>query len=419
MIYKKYNNNSFNLYTIKTDKFKSCYMEIIFYKEIEKNDITKEIVLSNMLFHSNKKYNKRKYVVEHLEDLYNAKMYSSTSRVGNLRTINFMYSFIDPMYAEKNYLKEAISFPFEMLFNPNIKNEEFDNRTLKIIKSRILADILNQKDDVQSYSIKKALEHTSKDILASLNLNGNIKDLNKINPSNLVDDFKNLFIKYQCDIYLIGNLDMDKTNILIKDLFDNDIIKTNKLKLNCEVNNKLKGKIINEKKTYEQSNLVCVYNLNNLTNKEKNYTFNIFNALFGSDSLSNKLYKNLREDNYLCYNISSFYNKYDNLLIITTGINKKNKSKAIRLIKKSLKEMVVGKFSDKEVDNAISLTMNNLRASLDNQSIIINNYFFNNLDNSPLIKERLENQDNINKKDIIVLSKKIKLLTIYFLEGTN
>ena len=30
MIYRKFESNTYNIYTIKTDKFKTCHMEIIF-----------------------------------------------------------------------------------------------------------------------------------------------------------------------------------------------------------------------------------------------------------------------------------------------------------------------------------------------------------------------------------------------------
>src|SRR5574344_1040661 len=140
MIYKEYKNDSYNLYTIKTDKFKTCHMEVIFYEDIKKDKITITNVLTDMLVHSSSKYPKRKNVVEKLEDLYNANFFSIAGRVGNLRTYNFVYNFIDPLYADKSYLKEVIKFPFEMLFNPHIKNDEFDLRTLKIIKNRNQAD---------------------------------------------------------------------------------------------------------------------------------------------------------------------------------------------------------------------------------------------------------------------------------------
>ena len=35
MIYKVYKNNTYNIYTVKTDKFKTCHMEIVFRNNIE------------------------------------------------------------------------------------------------------------------------------------------------------------------------------------------------------------------------------------------------------------------------------------------------------------------------------------------------------------------------------------------------
>ena len=40
MIYKKYTNENYNLYTIKTDKFKSCLMEVVFSKPLDKSKVT-------------------------------------------------------------------------------------------------------------------------------------------------------------------------------------------------------------------------------------------------------------------------------------------------------------------------------------------------------------------------------------------
>ncbi|MBR1416795.1 MAG: insulinase family protein [Bacilli bacterium] len=420
MTYKKYNNDSYNLYTIKTDKFKTCQMEIVFYRKLNKEKITIENVLSDILVHSSLKYPKRKYVVEHLEDLYNANFYSTTSRVGNIRTINFIYNFIDPIYADKSYLKDVISFPFEMLFNPNIKNDEFDERSLKIIKSRVYADIKSIKENPTRYALKKSLYLTSKDMPSSYELVGNIKDLNKINSSNLFSFYNELFEEYYCDIYLIGNLDMDKVNIMIKNLFKNDIIKTEQLNPYYYLkNNNNKTIEYSEKDNLNQSTLVCIYNLDNLSSFEQNYVFYIFNTIYGSGSLTNKLSKNLREDNSLCYNVSSLYQKYDNLLIVYTGIDAKNKRKALNLIKKSLKEMINSKFNEDDVDNAIKYNINILKSSLDNQDSIIDNYFFNIISNSPLINERVEVIDSVTKKDISNLAKKIKLKTIFFLEANN
>lgn len=415
MTYKEYKNNSYNLYTVKTDKFKTCHMEIVFYRKLDKDRITKENVLADMLSHSSKKYDKRKYVVEKLEDLYNASFYATTSKVGNIRTINFIYNFIDPVYADKSYLKEVIKFPFEMIFNPNVKNNEFDSRALKIIKNRNLADIESIKENPSRYAVKRALQVTDKDMPSSYQFVGNIVDLNKITSANLYETYKDLLNNYYCDIYLIGNLNMDKINLMIEDYFQNDQIKTEELNPFTELKILSKVKDIKEKDNLNQASLVCVYELNNLNDFEKNYVIPIFNNIFGQGSLSNKLYQNLREKNSLCYSVRSMYQKFDNLLIIHTGIDIKNRTKAIKLIKKSLDEMTGGKFSKDDVENAINLSTNSLKSALDSPTSICDNYFFHNMASSPILEERFENILKVTKDDIIKAAKKIKLVTIYSL----
>jgi hypothetical protein len=49
MTYKEYKNESYNLYTIKTDKFKTCHMEIIFYENFDSKLITPMNFLTDML----------------------------------------------------------------------------------------------------------------------------------------------------------------------------------------------------------------------------------------------------------------------------------------------------------------------------------------------------------------------------------
>ena len=420
MIYKEYKNESFNLYTVKTNKFKTCYMEIIFYKELDEKNITIENVLSSMIVESCKKYNKRKYVVEHLEDLYNAKLFPINSRVGNLRTISFEYNFIDPIYAEKSYFKDVITFPFEMIFRPNIVNGEFDERTLKIVKNRVLANIKSQKESPTSYAIKRAMIKTDKDSKIAKELVGNIKDLNKVNSSNLVEFYKYMLDNYHCDIYIVGNIEMEKANIYINEVFENNIIKTSKESVYTNIKQIKKPLVLEEKDEFEQATLVCTYDLNNLSEKEKNYTMYIFNTIFGNGTMSNKLMQNVREKNSLCYTISSIYQKYDNLLIIYAGIDSKNANKAIKMVNKSLKEMINGKFSEEEIKNAINFNVNGLKSALDNPASISDNYFLKNMVNIPLINEKIDKMDDVSKKDIVSVSKKIKLVSTYLMrEGKS
>ena len=253
----------------------------------------------------------------------------------------------------------------------------------------------------------------------SYELLGTLEELDNITPSSLYDCYKTLRKEFKVDIFLIGNLEMDDLAILIKKYFKNRYIVD--INFDMMVNNKEVKKVHESSLKSEniQTNLVMLFNLKNLNDLEKNITLNAFNYIYGSGGLTSKLYKSIREENSLCYAINSMYLKYDGLLMVQISLDQCNVKKAISLVKKELKSMQNGGFSDMEVNDAINNMIISLDMSLDNNVAILNNYVFNIYDNLPLIEKRKEYFKEINKNDIINVSKKIKLNTIFTLEGKD
>ena len=124
MEYKVIDCNSYRIHTIKTDKFKNCSMEIMFRNKLEKDKITSNNFVVDMLMHSSKKYPKRRDVSIQLENLYSASLRGVCSRLGNSFLISFCLDFLNPKYCDKGYLEDVVAMPFEMLQNPNVENNE-------------------------------------------------------------------------------------------------------------------------------------------------------------------------------------------------------------------------------------------------------------------------------------------------------
>ena len=74
-----------------------------------------------------------------------------------------------------------------------------------------------------------------------------------------------------------------------------------------------------------------------------------------------------------------------------------------------------GIFSDVEIDEAKINLINSLDMSLDSSVSILNSYVYNYLDNLPLLEERKKLYKKVTREDIINVSKKIKINTIYSL----
>lgn len=411
MIYKEYNNSTYNIYTVKTDKFKTCHMEIVFRNNIDKSTITKRSLITEMLVENSKNYKTRKEMLIELENLYNSYFYGVTNRIGSSILTSFCFDFINPNLVDED-IEKFIKFPINVIFNPNINMEEFDITTFQYVKERVKKDIESIIEDQKRYSIDKLLTNMCYETESSININGYVKDLDLITSTNLYNYYLDMLEHDYIDIYIIGDLDMDRVSRIVKDNFNINILKDHKV--NYDINNKLvkKTKKIIENYNFSQENICIGLNIDNITDYEKNYVGYLYNMILGGGSLDTKLYTRLRGENSLCYNCSSIYQKFDNLIILHTAISKENEGLAIKLMKKALLDMENGNITDDELDNAKKLVTTNLNMSLDNPGKIIDNYIFKNLYGLDSIEIRIENYNKVTKKDILNFSKKVKMNTI-------
>ena len=420
MKYKTYNCNSFNVHTIKTDRFKTSHVEVIFRDIANKEEMGAYSFLADMLSQSSKTYPRKKDLITRFEELYKIIVYATTLRVGNILDFHVSLDFINPDYInDKNYIEEVIKTLFDIIENPNVTNDEFDLKTFNIVKERLKREINSLKENPMKQSINEAFKAMNTDTPTSYELLGNLESLEKITPSSLYKTYKNLRKNFKVDIFLIGNLEMDDTVSLIKKYFKNRYIIENKLDL--MVDNKEIKRLVVKSMTSDnvQANLVMIFNLKNLTEIEKNITFNVFNYLYGSGGLTSKLYQSIREKNSLCYQISSMYLKYDKLLLVHISLEQVNVKKATSLVKKELKNMQAGNFTEDELKDAINNMIVSLDMAQDNNVSLINNYVFHVFDNLPMPEERVEMFKNIKKDDVINVAKKVKLNTVFTLEGRN
>lgn len=418
MEYKKFELETYNIYTIKTDKFKNCHMEIVYYDNVQKESLAKVNFLTSILCHSSKNYPKRKDLVIKLEELYQASLYGVTSKVGNMIFSNFIYDFLNPEYIDDTkYLENVIKFIFEVIENPNITNEEFDLRTFKIIKKRILDEIASVKENPRSLAFKEALQKMDSESITAYPVIGTKEDVYYITPESLYKFYQEFYQNSMCNIYIIGNLDMDKMVNLIKENFHNRCLKNHKVDFYIKNKERKKALVTQDNGPFLQANLVVGYNLVNLTEKERHITLNLFNEILGTGGLNSKLCKALREDNQLCYSVSLSSFKYDNLEVIHVSLEEENVELAIKLIKKCLKDMSLGKFDDEEIAKFKKQLTMYADVILDNQSSLTNNYVFNSIVGTPKVEDLKTEINKITKEELIKLAKKLKLNFIYELKS--
>lgn len=416
MVYNSYKMGSFNLHTIKTDRFKTIRMEIMFRNNIDPENIVKRTMLFELLLESSEYYKTKRDLILKCEELYNANIYAETMKVGNEVVSVINYEILDPKYTDDLDLDEALKLPFDIIFNPDINENEFNEERLETIRIRSLAELDALKEEPSKYAIAESLKAMDCKSVSSINILGDKESINRVNKSNIFDEYMNILEHDYIDIYVIGDIDSNKIIDIVNKYQHFNTIKHHEVSL--YVDNKVRSRVnkVEAKEDLTQSQLVYIMNLIGLTDFETSYVSHIFNHILGGNSLDSKLYKNLRNDNSLCYSVSSKYSKYDRLMMISTSIDKDNIKLSKRLIEDSIKSMRTS-ITEEEVDKARQAIVNAIKVSLDSEHQIISNYFFNEIADLDLVDKRLEEYSKVTKEDVINMAKKIKINTIYVLEG--
>ena len=417
MEYKKIDMTAFNLHLIKTDRFKTINIRVCLRDNINKDEITVRNMLTSFLTYSTDTYPTKRDMVLKAQDLYGVNVYTKSYRSGKFNMINFCMSLLNEKYTEKGMLKESIKFLSDVIFKPNFYKEEEFNQAYKFLYDNMESSMKGIKENPTTYSVIRMLEEMDKDAPYSYREFGYLEDLEKIKKEDLVTYYEKILKQSLIDIYVIGDINEEEVvNLLKKHLIFTTYKrpKENQLITHDKLPNR--SKIIKEQEDSNQSKLSIGCKIGHLTEFERNYVLTVYNMILGGNSES-KFFQIIREKYSLAYYVYSSLNKLDSLMIIKAGISKENFDTTIKLIKKLMKEMEKGKFTDEDIDvvkeNYISL----LKEIEDNENAIIETYLAKDLLNLGDIEERKKEIMKVTKEDIIEVAKKVKIDTIFLLEG--
>lgn len=419
MEYIKKDLGSYKLHLIKTDKFKSITVKVSFHRVIKKNEITIRNILSDMFMQSSKKYNSKRELTIKAQDLYAAGLRTTNSRLGNYINTDFYLTVLNDKYTEDGNFASSLEFLSEIMFNPDVENGKFNEEKLDIVKSTCRSALNSIKEDASNYSLIRMAEAFGEGEPISYRMMGYLEDLDDITGTSLYEFYLDMIKNDFVDIFVIGDISIKETTDLIKKYFKFDILKKLKMPFMVEEKKPRRSKLVfNEEIDNTQSKLAIGCRINGLSEYERNYPLTLFNVIFGGCSDS-KLFKEVREDNSLCYTIYSITNKLDNVLLIRAGIDKENYKKTVSLIEKNLKDMCNGKFDETDILMAKEYYNTALEEIEDSQSKIINNYLMMELINTDDIDVKREKMSKVTKSEIVKVAKKVTIDTIFCLEGVR
>lgn len=419
MEYKKIEVGSSNIHLIKTDKFRTIYTLVTLSEELTKENITKRDLLSGLLSYSTLKYPTRRDLMIAREDLYSACILSNTKRCGKYAELNFTLTVLEDKYTEDGNLEKCFELLKEMIFNPNIKNGKFDDDTFNILKEIKINNINGVEESKASLSMIRMLEEMAPSCPISVRSNGYLEDLNNITPSKLVEYYNYVINHDLVDIYVVGNIDFDKTVSALKKCLPFKSFIKNKYDAFASLTTKTKKvQVIKEKREMKQSKLSIGCIVDELNDFDLNYSLTLYNLILGGTADS-KFFKNIREKHSVAYYVNSSTQKLDHILTIKSGIDIKNYDETVRLIKHEMKDMELGNFEESDIDNAKQSYITMIKSITDNQNAIAYSYAVMRCLHLGDLDERIAKINLVTKEDIIRVAKHIHINTIFLLEESE
>ncbi|HPE14956.1 MAG TPA: insulinase family protein [Bacilli bacterium] len=418
MKYKKVEKKNYRLHLIKTKRFKSIRICFKIRIPLVKDDITKSSLLCDVLNYSSKKYPTALDVSNHSMDLYGSYINMGTIREGNSLVFSFSISFLNNKYTEETMLKESIDFISELIFNPSVDNNKFNEEALSVCKNYLKGAINSLKDDPASYAQYQMLNNMNNKKSYSFNMIGNLDDLDKISTNNLYEYYLQVIKTGVVDIYVIGDISFIEIQNLLK----------NKIKFLGDKNKAIEVFNYDDEENKEKEILEVSYNnqsklsigckiLNNNTSKIR-YPLFLYNIILGASSDS-KLFNNVREKGSYVYSINSHFESLDSIIIINCGLDYKNYEQVLKMIKKEMQDIKNGFITDEEIEEAKRTYVNANKLIYDSPSMIIDNYYAETLDYFDILDTRVEEVLKLTKEDISNFAKDVKIDTIFLLkEGT-
>ena len=418
MNYEKIDMGSYHLHVIKTNRFKTITVDVNFRRKIKKEEITIRNLLKAVLLTTNKNFLTERDLIKETENLYDLKLISSNMRIGNFSNLSFKVRFLNENYTEKGMNEYSFAFLMDILFKPDVSDGSFSKEIVDKNKKKIEKSIHQLKDNKLRYTLFKLLE-TVKDYPYSYNYYGDLEDLKKISASNLYDYYRSVLSDDEVDIFVVGDVDTEVIKKYLKTYCKLSTFK--KKKRDIIVKELMPRKRIRkyvEEDVANGSQLTAFCTLNGLSDFERKYVLLVYNEMLGGNSNS-LLFETVREKNSYAYYVNTSVKAYDNIMLIYAGIESGNSDNVLRLIRKELLQVTKGNFSDDIMESAKETLVSSIKASQDIPTGIINTYYASVLVGSDDFDERIRKIKSVTRDDIINLSKKIALHTVYLLEGIS
>lgn len=413
--------NGIDVYRIAAGKFKTCSVNFFFQDNLSRENVTKNALLPAVLRRGSRNHPAFRDLMKKFEDLYGTSFDCGVTKKGERQIIQFYLEYLSDRYlpAGSDQFGNAFDALFEVITDPALDNGVFRQDYLDQEKENLKKLIESRVNDKMQYSVEKCLEEMCRNEPYGIYDYGFVSDLKNIGSTDLYSHYKMMLETFPLQVWLTGDMDEKMTKRVLDAL--SRMKRGTIRRLEKGITRKEPGATANvvEKMNVNQGKLSLGFRTNTAPDSPDYYALMVYNGILGGGMYS-KLFQNVREKASLAYYAFSRLDKFKGLMVVSSGIEIKNRDKALEIVLQQLDEIKKGNISDYEFESTLKTIETSINSLKDNQMQIVDFYLSQTVaGTSDSFEDVAEKVKKVSRQDIAAISERIKLEMIYFLTASD
>ena len=405
--------------SVKTDKFKTCRVNISLAMPLDKNASSRAI-LPFMFSRRCAKYPDFTSLNRVLDELYGASISAGVLKRGEAQVLSFSLTAVDDRFAldGDKVASECAELLTEMIFDPLTDGESFPNDVVEQEKRLLVELINNELNDKRRYATLRCEEIMFADEAYGFNRFGTVEDVEALTPDAVYAAWREVLEKSSVQITMVSSMDPQPVADLIKDKFSS--VERNPIEIKTQfVSGLPKPEYVCETMPLKQGKLVMGFRTGMRSEDDMMPAMKVAVDIFGGGTYS-KLFSVVREKMSLCYYCSAALFNSKGIVMVQSGIEDANEEKAKNEIVNQLRLTAEGEFTDEDFSSSIKSLTDSILGNSDTPEEITAWYA------SQILRKELKAPEtyaeeirSVDKSEVVRAAKTIMLDTIFMLKSSG
>ena len=405
--------------SVKTDKFKTCRVNISLAMPLDKNASSRAI-LPFMFSRRCAKYPDYTSLNRVLDELYGASVSAGVLKRGEAQVISFSMSAIDDRFAldgDKVAL-ECTKLLADMIFDPLTEGESFPEDIIEQEKRLLVEAIENEQNDKRRYAMLRCEQLMFADEAYGINRFGSVEDVKALTPDVVYAAWRDVLQKATVQITMVSSMDPQPIVDLIRENFSE--IDRHPVEIKTQfVSGLPKPEYISESMPLKQGKLVMGFRTGMRSEDDMMPAMKVAVDIFGGGTYS-KLFSVVREKMSLCYYCSAALFNSKGIVMVQSGIEDTNEEKAKNEIINQLRLTAEGEFTDEDFSSSIKSLTDSILGNSDTPEEITAWYASQILRNELKAPETYAKEiGSVDRAEVVRAAKTIMLDTIFMLKSSG